>query len=320
MSLRKWLPLILFLASVQASPGQKIEVKFPAEAVQADLKYMYKTLEEAHYNLYAYVSKQKYDKVYKNILHSVDKDSLSLLETTKLFQKLAATGNTGHSEVDFPVQPYIAFAQNGGKVFPLELAFEDDAAYVRKNYTGNTSIAAGDQLVSIDGKTIKSIQKAIHPYLSAERPYFKNAKLEFWSFPRLYWSVFGEKAMFKIKFKKADGSTVTQTIGAIPVMDYETLRGGEIVSSKPSFNYAGTIAYLNPGPFSSSEADGEAKFKSFIDSVFTDINANNTQHLIIDLRNNAGGHNAYSDFLISCFADKPFKLFGMRRKDDLILW
>src|SRR5690606_12566963 len=130
------------------------------------------------------------------IYESIDKDSLTLLETTKLFQRLTATGNVGHSEIDFPVQPYIAFAQEGGQVFPLELAFEDGVAYVRKVYTDNQSVGVGDQVLSIDGKAIKSIQEAIHPYLSAERPYFKNAKLEFWSFPRLYWSTFGEKKVF----------------------------------------------------------------------------------------------------------------------------
>src|SRR5690606_28159991 len=110
-------------------------------------------------------------------------------------------------------------------------------AYVRKNYTGNAQVTTGDQVLTIDGKAIKSFQQAIHPYLSAERPYFKDVKLEFWSFPRLYWSVFGERQEFKVKLKKANGKTETHTLQAIPVMEYETQRGGEILNAETNFKY-----------------------------------------------------------------------------------
>ncbi|PIQ19908.1 MAG: peptidase S41 [Cytophagales bacterium CG18_big_fil_WC_8_21_14_2_50_42_9] len=310
MKIDRWLTITLFFTVIRVSVAQEHVTKFSASAVKADLKYLYKTLEKAHYNLYAYVNKSKYDKAYQTIYNSIGRDSLSMLETTKLLQKFTATGNVGHSEIDFPVQPYIAFAQSGGAVFPLELAFEGGKAYIRKNYTGKFNVRVGDQVLRIDGEPIKSIQEAIHPYISAERPYFKNAKVEFWSFPRLYWSVFGEKKAFKVKIRRANGKTGTHTIAAIPVMEYETQRGGEILNTEPSFKYFGDVAYLDPGPFSSAEADGERKFKEFIDSVFADINSKNIDKLIVDLRNNSGGHNAYSDHLISYFADKPFRWYS----------
>ncbi|WP_299823540.1 S41 family peptidase [uncultured Pontibacter sp.] len=300
---------ILFTA-LQAVVAQQQELKFAAADVKADVAYLYKTLENAHYNLFAYVSKNKYDKAYAAIQKSIGTDSLSLLETTKLFQKFTAVGNVGHCEVDFPAQPYIAYAQNGGTVFPLELAFENNHAYVRKNYAANANITVGDQVISIDKTPIKSIQEAIHPFLSAERTYFKNAKLEFWSFPRLYWSVLGAKETFAVKVKTKEGKQATYTLQAIPVMDYETKRGGEILNNARVFKHINAVAYINPGPFSSSEADGEERFKAFVDAAFTDINTKNTQNLVVDLRNNSGGHNAYSDYLISYFADKPFRWFS----------
>lgn len=310
MKVKHWLTCLLTLIVSSGSVAQEHAVKFSASDVKADLAYLYETLESAHYNLYAYVSKHEYDKAYRAIYNSINNESLSLLETTKLFQKLTAIGNVGHSEIDFPVQSYIAFAQNGGTVFPLELAFENGTAYIRKSYASNLNVGVGDQILSIDNKPLKSFQKEIHAYISAERPYFKNAKLEFWSFPRLYWSVFGEKQAFEIELKKATGKIETYRLEAIPVMDYETKRGGEILSSEPSFKYFGGTAYLNPGPFSSAEANGEEKFKTFIDSVFTDINSKGIRNLIVDLKNNSGGHNAYSDHLISYFADKPFRWYS----------
>ncbi|QHL86713.1 peptidase S41 [Nibribacter ruber] len=310
MKLKQWIVVALLLTAARISVAQEKGVMFSGSAVKADLEYLYHTLEDAHYNLYAYVSKSKYDKMYNTINQSIGKDSLSQLETIKLFQRLAAAGNVGHSEIDFPVQAYIAFARGGGALFPLELAFENGKSFIRKNHSSTPNAAVGDQVLSIDGQPIKKIQEAIHPYLSAERLYFKNAKLEFWSFPRLYWSVFGEKKSFNVTLKKTNGRTENLKIPALPVMEYETKRGGEILSIEPSFKYMGAAAYLNPGPFSSQEADGEARFKAFIDSAFADLNSKAVKNLVIDLRNNSGGHNAYSDHLISYFATKPFRWYS----------
>src|SRR5690606_30187641 len=130
-------------------------------------------------------------KAYQDMHKGIKQDSLSLLEVTKLFQKFTAIGNVGHSEVDFAATSYIAYAKKDGTLFPLELAFENGTAYVRKNFSGNKGVKPGDEMININTVPIKQLRERIHLYLSAERPYFKDAKIEFLSFPRLYWSVFG---------------------------------------------------------------------------------------------------------------------------------
>jgi hypothetical protein len=310
MKLIRQLVLLLVTALPLATLAQSHEFKFSAADVKADMAYAYETLQKAHYNLYAHVSKQAYDAAYNDLLASVGKDSLGMLQTTMLMQRLLAIGNVGHSEVDFPAGSYISYATRGGTLFPLELAFEDKKAFVRKSYTPDSSVRAGDEILRIDGKPIRKLKAAIHPYLSAERPYFKDAKLEFWSFPRYYWAVFGEKEAYKVKVKNAAGKRVKHTVPAITVMGYESSRGGEILKSERSFSYYDEVAYLHPGPFSSPDADGEDQFKAFVDSAFAHINASQARYLIVDLRNNAGGHNTFSDHLIAYFADKPFLWFS----------
>ncbi len=304
------LVLLLITSLPLGTLAQSGSYKFAPADVKADVAYAYETLQKAHYNLYAYVSKQHYDAAYQELLASVGPDSLSPLETTKVFQRLLAIGNVGHCEVDFPASSYIAYATQGGTLFPLELAFEDGRAIVRKSYTPDSTVRVGDQLLGIDGKSIQKLREAIYPYLSAERTYFKDAKLEFWSFPRYYWAVFGQKPTFKVKVKHATGRKRTHSIPAITVMGYEASRGGEILKNERSFRFIDEVAYLHPGAFSSPEPDGEARFKSFVDSAFAVINASQASYLIVDLRNNAGGHNTYSDYLIAYFADRPFRWFS----------
>jgi len=73
----------------------------------------------------------------------------------------------------------------------------------------------------------------------------------------------------------------------------------------------GGIAYLQPGPFYGLETPENpwdtSGFWNFIDSAFETFLAEGAQALIIDLRQNPGGDNSFSDRMIPWFADEPFR-------------
>ncbi len=306
----KYIFTIIFIILTQLINAQ-ISYKYIENSdVKSDFEYLYKALQETHYNLFAYTSKEDYDSAYFALKASITKDSLSLIETTSLFQKLVSFSNTGHCEIDYPISSYIRYAQNNGTVFPLELAFENNKVFIRKNISSDKSIIIGDEILAIDGKPITEIQKELYPFVSAEREYFKNAKIEFYSFPRLFYQLNGKKDNWLIQIKNTENETISINLSAITVMDYESNRNGEVVNSQKLFKYFDDVAYINPGPFGSAEINGEKLFKQFVDSVFVDIRTKRIKNLIIDLRNNPGGHNVYSDYLISYIANKPFKWYS----------
>lgn len=240
---------------------------------------------------------------------SITTDSLTLLETISCYQRLVSFANTGHSEIDFPAQSYISYAYNNGTVFPLELAFESGKVFIRKNYSGNSELEVGDQLLAIDEQPINQILQQLYPLVSAEREYLKLAKIEFWSFPRLLYQLNGKKDSWKIKIHHRN-EILNLEVGAIPVLEYEGSRNGEILDPQKELKLYGASAYLNPGQFGSHTDDGEKLYRNFIDSSFTVMKEKKINTLIIDLRNHPGGHNAYSDYLISYFASKPFKWYS----------
>ena len=123
---------ILFILSSVYAFGQS---KFSKQEVIHDLEILRTSLVETHYNVYAYTSKATFQSTYEEVKGKIKKDSLTLLETTNLFQQLISVVNNGHTSIDFPIQPYIAYAQSGGTLFPLEIAFEYDKALVRKNWS-----------------------------------------------------------------------------------------------------------------------------------------------------------------------------------------
>ena len=278
------------------------QVHFPKNKVLEDLNSLKTVLEKSHYDLFYYTTKDDFYATYHSIQDQIQDDSLSLLESTNLMQQLTSVVNNGHTYIDFPAQSYITYFRSGGTVFPLEIAFENGKAYVRKNWSQNAEISVGSEILSINGKFIDEICAKIYPYISAERPYFKKAKIEFYSFPRYYWQVFGQQAAFNVRIKTEDGLKRISFKAINAFEDFERKRT-EIYLSERELKYFGETAYLNPSAFSGDEQ----KFKNFIDSAFLNVKQKQSKNLIIDLRNNTGGNDFFSDYMVSYFADQPFK-------------
>ena len=288
----------VLLLSLQGIPAQET---FTRAQVLQDIDYLANTLEQTHYNLYAYTPKDAFKAVYKKVRASVTKDSLSPLEARKLFQRIAAAANNGHTELDFPVKDYISYAEEGGTLFPLELAFENNKALIRKNWSGNPQIKYGWEVLSINGVPIAELLSEIHPFVSAERPYFKNVKIELYSFPRYYWMVFGQQDDFEVVLRGND-SLHTFSLKAVDVIEGFEMKRTEILTPKRELKFYGRTAYLNPGNFSGDQQ----KYRRFIDSAFAEIKVRKSEELIVNIRNNGGGDDSFSDYLVAYFADKPF--------------
>lgn len=275
--------------------------KCAKEDVLADLQNLRTVLEQAHYDMYAYTTKSTFDSVYISKKNSLAEDSLTLVEATNVFKEVVASLNIGHTNIAFPVSSYIAYAQNGGTLFPLEIAIEDGKAYIRKNWSNNDDIKVGSELVQLNGESLTNIFDQIYPKISAESPYFKQAKLEVISFPRLYWMVYGPKNKFEVVVQ-LKGETTRHHLEAIPVIDGYEKKREEVLNAQQQLKFYAQTAYLNPGHFSGDEIN----YQQFIDSAFVEINKKNSQNLIIDLRNNSGGNDSFSDYLVSYIATKPF--------------
>ena len=276
--------------------------QFSKSEVLEDLDFLRNSLEEAHYNLYAYTPKAEFIQNFKEVRASVDRDSLSLLEATTLFQRVISKANNGHTEIGFPGQSYLEYAYGGGTVFPLELAFENGRALVRKNWSGNDTIETGSEVLGINGLSIAEILEHIYRQVSAERPYFKKAKIELYSFPRYYWQVFGSTDLFAVQLRSG-GMVRSLSLHAIRALEDYEMKRTEVLNSKMQLKFSGSTAYLNPGGFGGEEE----KYRRFIDSAFSEIRTRHSKNLIVDLRNHPGGEDSFGDYMVSYFADTPFK-------------
>lgn len=303
--MRSFFLSLLIILTCLSTFAQDTPSKFSRTAVLADLEFLYQSLQEAHYDLYAYTPKQRMDAVYDSIKGSIQKDSMNLLEVTNVLQPLTSAVNNGHTAIEFPIPLYISYAYGGGTVFPLEVAMEKGKALVRKNWSVNDSISPGMELLSINGVAIDDVLAKIYLHISAERRYLKQAKLELFTLPRYYWQVFGEVDHFEVEVR-SNGSTTKVHLAAVKALDDYEMKRDDIIDPSRKLQYLEDVAWLKPGNFSGDEP----QYQRFIDSAFTDIREKNTQKLIIDIRNNSGGDNSFSDYLVSYLAREPFRWYG----------
>lgn len=307
--------ILFFLLALSLAPVTFAQQSFSAKQIHNDLEYLRSSLEATHYDLYAFTPKEAFEANFKAVKASGRADTYSLSAATTLFQQVISIANTGHAEIDFPITSYIEYAYGGGTLFPLELAIEKGTPVISVSHAKDERLAIGSEILAINGTPISNILADIGRQLSAETTYFKAAKMELWTFPRLYWQLHGKIDSFEITLATTDGP-VTVTVPAILAIDeFETVRDDPL-SGDRKFELHGKTAYIKPGDFSGDESE----YRSFIAQSFDALRSASSERLIIDLRNNKGGDDAFSDYLVSFFADRPFRWsseFRLRTSDLL---
>ena len=321
MSIYHSVAIILIIGIILILEQCSKQVKLSANKVKEDFKYLYQTLEASSYDLFLSTDKETFDQEYDRIYMSIT-DSLSFLEINKLFQSFVALSNFSHCHVSFPYKSYRGFYRNEGRRFPLVIYFIDNKPRVLLDYSENENIAIGDEIIKINEQPIESILNKMYAYISGENEYLRRTMMEMTNFMRNYWYTFGDFDKSLIQLKKSNGEIKSVQVEGVSLDEYKTfVKNNTIPSSfnrNRNFKFIKKTAYLHPGIFLNNDSRSGSisdhntfnndEFIKFIDSAFVEISKNNSQDLIIDLRNNSGGDNTFSDHMIAYIANKPFRI------------
>ncbi len=318
--------LVVLGASALATEDVDWNETIPADVIRDDFAALYSSLEAAHVDLFAQRSRAAYDARYREMLSRFT-DPMSRYDVQVAFQKFVAYGNVAHARIDFPVAAYQAFRDDGGRTFPIYPRIVDGTMYVGENYSGDARIRSGDAIVAINGVPAHVWLTRTAAHLSADTAYIAGSMLEF-SFPMYVWAEIGEVAAFRLSLER-DGAVRELTVAAsardaqraaasaLPetfVLDGNT-RAFRMIDER--------IAYLRPGPFYNVENPSDpwdnAAFTAFVDRAFDTFIEAGARELIIDLRQNPGGNNSFSDAILAWIADEPFRFcssFLVRSSDE----
>ncbi len=306
-------------AAVRQEPAATPDAVFGVQDLRADFADMYRRLQGAHFDLFAFESKAALDQAFETESAALDRP-MTRAEAERRFQLFLARVHMGHTRVQSSDADWAAYRSAGGKAFPLQVRVVARRLYVVRNGRGLDDIRAGDEIREIDGQTAAAWIARAGRHLSAETPYMAGALMEF-SFPRLVWLEVGPRDAFDLVLARAGERLRVRTPARTrreaaaflesqpPALDLsEPLREAKMLD--------GGLAYLRPGPFYNAEAQAEADmfderaFVAFIDAAFEDFLVRDAKVLLIDLRDNPGGDNSFSDPMLAWLADRPFRFFS----------
>ncbi|MDX1554668.1 MAG: S41 family peptidase [Xanthomonadales bacterium] len=290
--------------------------RIAAEQLRDDFRHLYEKLQASHYDLFARRPRAEYDALFEQMLAGFD-CPMGKAAASLEFQRFVAYGNVAHANVPGAGGDWEAFRAAGGRAFPLFLRVVGGRAYVADDYSGMAAVRPGREVLTVDGQPVLEWLAPMRRQVSADTDYLAYAQMET-RLPMLVWLEHGEVDQFQLELADGAGHPVILNVPALDRRGFE-----EVASDRPDrfeldWNtreariMEGGIAYLRPGPFYDNRPEANhpwdpAAFKAFIDEAFASFLKADTPHLLVDLRNNPGGDNSFSDSMIAWFADKPFR-------------
>jgi hypothetical protein len=300
--MKKGFLLVIGLFTIAFSTRSQ-KVFTPAELKQ-DCSIIRKALEEAHPGLYRYNSREKIRNELVKLEHKLNK-GMTELEFFRLVNPFIAGIGDGHTKFHRDGRPddYYAFFEDG--YFPYQLYFREGKAYVRRSYVQEATLPAGTEIKSINGRKIEDILQLLFRQILAD------GDVTSWKYEELsdqfagYYATFlGSSNEFRIGYKEVMGKKGKQTVRGVKRNEITKL---PVASDAFQLSYpADKVALLRIPVFQEVTEGG---FASFLSTAFAEIKAKGILSLIIDLRGNEGGTDAFGFELYSYLALKPFRYY-----------
>jgi C-terminal processing protease CtpA/Prc len=289
------------------SSGARSAEGWAAAEVLADFDELYPRLREAHFDLYARRSRTEYDAKFRQ-MRGLFAQPLPRDRVIVEFQRFMAFGRVAHAHVSRYWSPFSDFMKAGGRCFPWGFKVVEGRAYLTED---------GSELLRINRQRFRTLRSRLHSYLSADNDYLADTLLEL-DGAFTIWCEFGALAEFDVEVRRPDGAIKALKVPAATQAEIDTRKAAHPPASITDFNERTwkmadpQTGYLRPGPFYNTQGTAETMydntaFAQFIDDAFRGLKAANARKLLIDVRNNPGGDNSFSDLMVSWVANKPFQ-------------
>jgi hypothetical protein len=291
--------------------------KFSKEALIEDLQFIHAKYERSHPNLYRYVSEIQLDSVFNN-LESQIKDSMTEMEFYNHVRTLSLYIRDGHTSITLSKKSLSNQFQK--KKFPFEIKKLNDDFFIVDNYTDDSTILRGDNLLEINGEKLTEIYSTI---LNRQTRDGYNETFPSWSvqnwFMAKYGLNYGYPETFNLLLTDIHGKEYERTVNAISVdsmrVQYQ-LKYSDEYAKAPSgrgiylHKISDDVHVLKLKTFSSSMLHKRYKqrFRKSIRNIFKEIQKTKPKKLLVDLRGNLGGESTNGNYLLSYLIKKPYDI------------
>lgn len=284
------------------------EEKFSPDSIQAWTHALFEEVSKGHPGMHRYTEKEEFDLAIQSMLATVE-DSLTTIEYYRKLKPLFAKIGCLHTSITMNKKAD-DYYKDSLKFIPIEVFInEKRQVFITKNYDSENEIPLKSEILSINDQPVSEILDILYNAIPSDgyNQTLKTILLNY-RFAHWYQSIISNTNQFLVK-TTLDGVKNSYELNGISKDVFPTMSsimGGD--EEQLRFETADNTGYLHIRSFGkSSIKDNGQKFNSFIKDVFKTLRDENTQNLVIDLRNNTGGTDGNAVFLTSHFFDKPFK-------------
>ena len=295
---------ITILCSV-VSAQQDTDSLYSPDQLEEDLDFLLQTFQQVHPNLYAFIEKTEFEAELRSVTESLNQP-LSRLEFYRRIAPLVELLSDGHTFVTLPMDEYDEYSFNSGPLFPLDLEIHGDRLFIRANYTGDTLINAGLEVVSIDGIPSETIIDSLLRFITGMKRSFNIHALEN-SFRPLLWTVFNFDKTCTIEVIDVSSDQVkTYELKGVPLETIMTHEDYQAPDRPSKFYSYRSLPDKKTGIIDFRSFSLPEEFDNFLAKTFKRIHEEGISHLIIDIRKNGGGNSVLGGMLLSYITSNDF--------------
>ncbi|MGD1947824.1 MAG: S41 family peptidase [Croceivirga sp.] len=314
--------LLMFFLSIKSFSQKASRLSNPViekSLLLEDLKILKENLEKAHPGLYNYTNKKEMDDFFESLKDSILGDMTSI-DFFRLIAPLSNKIRNGHT-ILVPPSKWEDFVITDAKLLPFDLYYHDEQIYVLRNLSHHSEIVGGSVLKTINGRSAKvlfdfMVDRWFKDGYNKTRP--QEIVEEEYRF--LYSHFFGPSDSYHIEIISPEGKQQRFQVDGITENEFQNILkrnfGVEYVPwwrrtpELMDLTITDDTAHLKISLFNNAMKSTDGKrFGKFVDKSFEKISKNNIQHLILDLRGNAGGDVNPQLKLLEHLVKTPFHLY-----------
>jgi hypothetical protein len=298
--------MVLFICC-QAGAQQKLTLA----QQQQDFNIFKTSMQEMHAGVYWFITPERFNMLYDSVYATLKENE----DAEQFYMKVRlcmASLKHGHDGVEWTSRtPGINYKMNAipanRKQLPFVMEYLGDKLYILNNCSNNKKILNGSEVISINGKTIASLNKQLLQYVFANgrNTTYKYKMLGFYfQFHYLYQVLYPAETSYKLdiipyksknKIQVSANAELPQTIAD----RYQQQTGKSINNWDTLFSYKlldkeKGIAYCKMETFSTQRFDRDSiTLAKVLEKMFVQIKADHINSLVVDVRNNEGGDDTW---------------------------
>jgi len=317
--------LLCVTTNGQGSQDDKIAVKFLKE----DFTTLRSKLESSQPGLYLYTSKDSLDRIFERVNSSLSEPMTSL----EFYRRIATLNKVLRNlhTLFWASSAHEKGTETGLPRFPLDIHWDDGRMYVLRNHSAQQNIVPGSIVKRINGEDATTVFEklltcTIRDGFNESYPAARASR----NFSSYYAELIGIPKTFAVELITPDGADQKLEIPGMTATEINNSRvvkydrkysrysedwDAWIMQKEPALRLEmnGGVAIMTLRTFHTYtiESNGQ-KYLEFLDQAFNQLTANKTTDLVIDLRNNHGGHDLVGMDLMSRLHDSVFYYYKRR--------